>query len=185
MVAKNALGRLVEEREAEQAAIWGGERVGQQRMPARRRRRQRGEDLDDAASDVDSVASVTIDQSVRRTDESSKKAAKKKAKKAAPGYRLHTFVSPDTTKNDVREVFDQFDPKVDMRVTQKGNALNKSHFCVVTFRNKALALYAVKLLDGTNQRDTIGMNPMKLNMMLTRLQSKQVKRNRVKMQKRA
>jgi len=86
------------------------------------------------------------------------------------------FVGHGTTRNDVRQVFEQYEPKVDLRVTQKGNVLNKSNYVVMTFRNKALGLHAAMTLEGTDQRDLLGVNPLHLSMMLTREEQRIVKR---------
>ena len=85
--------------------------------------------------------------------------------------RLHCFVAPGTLKNHVREVFEEcgIDPiKVELRTSQKANALNKTDYTVVTFANKAHAYWAAKVLNGSDQRDLIGVNPMKLGVMVPR-----------------
>jgi hypothetical protein len=195
-------GKLGNEKEAELSAIWGSERMGgrqsDRRAPQRKKRRGKGEGSDDdndgAGSDAGSVMSnLSVDSDGRAKATKSgdkpvtgKKQAAKKAKREAGklAYKLHCFIAPGTTKNDVREVFEQYEPKVDLKVTQKGNALNKSHYCVLTFTNKAMALHAALKLEGTNQRDTIGINPLHLSMMLTRAQSKLLGRKRSKARRR-
>eukprot|EP00388_Colpodella_angusta_P032846 GDKK01027955.1.p1 GENE.GDKK01027955.1~~GDKK01027955.1.p1 ORF type:complete len:114 (+),score=14.90 GDKK01027955.1:1-342(+) len=78
----------------------------------------------------------------------------------------------------VREVFEDYAPKVEIRTSQAGNALNKVMYCILTFRSKALALHAVKTLDGTNQRDLLGVRSLKLSLMLNREQSKIARRSK-------
>jgi hypothetical protein len=197
---RQAKGTLINEKEAELSAIWGSERMGgresDRRAPARKRRKGKGVDSDDD-NDNDDNESVMSNFSVdsRRRGEkpddsgkgkktkSKKEVLKDKKKKQKAQYKLHCFIAPGTTKNDVREVFEMYEPKVDLKVTQKGNALNKSHYTVLTFTNKAMALHAVKMLDGTNQRDTIGTNPLKLAMMLSRYQRKMLSRKKSKLLK--
>ncbi|KAG5510067.1 hypothetical protein JKF63_06960 [Porcisia hertigi] len=168
---------LQKEKQLELAAIWGSEVQGDARFPKRRGAAQKkdctpvnnNDDVDPDAlseigSDVGSVASTHSD--------TAKKETRKSAKKKNTNYRLHCFVEPGTELNAVRTVFEAYEPKVEIRTAQKGNLLNKSQFAVLTFRNKAMALHAVKMLDGSNQRDMLGVTSLKLNLMLTRQQSK-------------
>ena len=199
---------LEKERQAELAAVWGTEIVGangDRRAPRRRRANKKGnksgmdEDLsqeklekmlaedvdtadvvsesddDRANSEVDSL--IDSEEERKRRMEARKKKEKKSIKQLAE-YRLHCFVEHGTTKNDVREVFEDYQPKVEIRTSQAGNALNKVLYCILTFRNKALALHAVKTLDGTNQRDLLGVRCLKLSLMLSREQSKIARRSR-------
>jgi hypothetical protein len=130
---------------------------------------------DDEVSDAESDMSFVSDKG-----DGAKKAkdAKKKKKSKESGvqpYKIHCFVAPGTTKNDVRELFDNYeDPSVELKVSQKGNALNKTHYALVTFKNKPMALHAVLTLEGSNQRDTVGVNPLRLSVMLSRDQRKRV-----------
>ncbi|AYU76777.1 hypothetical protein, conserved [Leishmania donovani] len=168
---------LQKEKQQELAAIWGSEVQGDARFPKRRRAAQKkglgavedNDDVDPAAlSDIGSDAgSITSKHS-----DTAKKETRKTVKKESTDYRLHCFVEPGTELNAVRTVFEAYEPKVEIRTAQKGNLLNKSQFAVLTFRNKAMALHAVKKLDGTNQRDLLGVSSLKLNLMLTRQQSK-------------
>lgn len=199
---------LEKERQAELAAVWGTEIVGasgDRRAPRRRRGNKKtnktgmdedlsqeklekmlaedgdnadvggGSDDDNANSDAGSLIDSEDDR--RRRVEARKSKDKKTTKKNSE-YRLHCFVEHGTTKNDVREVFEDYAPKVEIKTSQAGNALNKVLYCVLTFRNKALALHAVKTLDGTNQRDLLGVKSLKLSLMLSREQSKIARRSR-------
>mmetsp|Transcript_40849 Transcript_40849/g.47506 ORF Transcript_40849/g.47506 Transcript_40849/m.47506 type:complete len:227 (-) Transcript_40849:140-820(-) len=176
-----------EERETELAAIWGSERQGDTRFPKRRGSSNQMKKLENLASasapmDVDDILSDT--GSNQGDDPSGASASKKKATKAAPKktkkalaqFKLHCFIEAGTTVNDVREVFEDYEPKVELRTSQKGNLLNKVHYAVLTFKNKAMALHAVKTLDGTNQRDLLGVTSLKLAMMLSREQNKIVRK---------
>lgn len=169
---------LQKEKQLELAAIWGSEVQGDARFPKRRGAAEKkdataaddGNDVDpdvlsDMGSDAGSLHSAHSD--------SAKKEKKKKAKKTrSTDYRLHCFVEPGTELNAVRTVFEAYEPKVSLRTSQKGSLLNKSQFAVLTFRNKALAMHAVKTLDGTNQRDFLGVTTLKLSLMLSRQQSR-------------
>ncbi|KAG5484701.1 hypothetical protein LSCM1_06518 [Leishmania martiniquensis] len=167
---------LQKEKQLELAAIWGSEVHGDARFPKRR-----GATLKElgAAKDSDSVGPDVLSDvgsdagsiSSKRGDKAKRETARTR-KKGAAGYRLHCFVEPGTELNAVRTVFEAYEPKVEIRTAQKGNLLNKSQFAVLTFRNKAMALHAVKVLDGTNQRDLLGVTSLKLSLMLTRQQSK-------------
>jgi hypothetical protein len=167
---------LQKEKQLELAAIWGSEVQGDARFPKRRGAAEKeittvenDNDVDpDVLSDVGSDAG-SLDS---KNSNSVKKEPRKKAKTKSTEYRLHCFVEPGTELNAVRTVFEAYEPKVVLRTSQKGSLLNKSQFAVLTFRNKAMALHAVKMLDGTNQRDLLGVTNLKLNMMLTRQQSK-------------
>lgn len=168
---------LEKEKQLELAAIWGSEVVGDSRFPKRKGAANKvlpviDEDVPaeadvDVPSDVESVASSFTNDRVARK--------RKLAKKEPKLYRLHCFVAPGTERNAVRTVFEAYEPKVDIRTSQKGNLLNKTTYAVLTFRNKAMALHAVKMLDGTNQHDSLGVKELKLNMMLSRHQSKLVR----------
>ena len=174
------------EKEKEMALIWGGRKSKPQgavtlraNTPAAHQQDPAADsDNDDAASNISFVSDT--DGKHGGKGKSAASAAKKKkheAKKNDPKMRLHTFVAPGTNKNEVRAVFEAYGaPEVELRTSQKGNAMNKTHYAVLTFRNKALALWATLHLDGSNQRDTIGINPMKLNMFLSRDQQKMVRR---------
>jgi hypothetical protein len=136
---------------------------------------------EESASTVSFVSDTALDPEQRERKQAKVAAAaagkKRGGKPADTRYRLHCFVAPGINKNDVREVFEGVgDPEVELRTSQKGNVLNKTHFAVMTFKNKTLALWAVKHLDGTNQRDTLGTNPMTLNLFLSRDQQKLVRR---------
>lgn len=169
---------LQKEKQLELAAIWGSEVQGDARFPKRRGAAEKKEisaveddnDVDpDVLSDIGSDAG-SIDS--KHSDKAKKEPRKKSKKTKSTEYRLHCFVEPGTELNAVRTVFDAYEPKVVLRTSQKGSLLNKSQFAVLTFRNKPMALHAVKTLDGTNQRDLLGVTSLKLNMMLTRQQSK-------------
>lgn len=178
---------LEKERESELAAIWGSDGSGGQRYPKRRRGASKvvplnvDGDADMTAADptADDVLSDWSDNDDRENAApAEREEAKKKKRKTEknPAYRLHCFVEPGTEKNDVRTVFEAYNPKVDMRTSQKGSLLNKTHFAVLTFPNKAMALHAVQTLDGTNQRNLIGTHQLKLSLMLSRAQSKIVRK---------
>nr|CCC95337.1 unnamed protein product [Trypanosoma congolense IL3000] len=167
---------LEKERQVELAAIWGAETDGENRFPRRRRLGTKrslatsslladasAEDVGGVPSDIESDAAS--DRSGRDKRSGSKSG---KRKKTTSTYRLHCFVAPGTERNDVRAVFEAYEPKVELRTSQQGNLLNKTHFAVLTFRNKAMALHAVKMLDGTDQYDRIGVRKLKLGLMLSR-----------------
>lgn len=196
---KRLAGDLEQERHSELAAVWGSEVIGtsDRRAPKRRRRKEGtlkasdeadqlyGSEDDISVSDGEGpgMTKGSLHVSARSTQKKAglaaaakkEREAKEKKRKTTREYRLHCVVAGGTTRNDVREVFEQYDPKVDLRVANKGNLLNKSHYCVLTFANKALALHAVTMLDGTNQRDTVGERCLKLSLMLSRRQSKGIR----------
>ncbi|KPI85539.1 hypothetical protein ABL78_5420 [Leptomonas seymouri] len=169
---------LQKEKQLELAAIWGSEVQGDARFPKRRgaaEKKQISTVEDDNNVDPDVLSDIGSDAGSidSRISDSTKKETRKKAKKAkSREYRLHCFVEPGTELNAVRTVFEAYEPKVVLRTSQKGSLLNKSQFAVLTFRNKPMALHAVKTLDGTNQRDLLGVTALKLNLMLTRQQSR-------------
>lgn len=168
----------------ELAAIWGSEVDGDSRFPKRRSNARKVVPVDpsreaaaaveeeDVPSDLDSETSEKGGLGEGK-GKRSKNAARKERRSE---YRLHCFVEPGTEINAVRTVFEAYEPKVTLRTSQKGNLLNKTQFAVLTFRNKAMALHAVKTLDGTNQRDLLGVRCLKLSLMLSRHQSKIVRR---------
>jgi hypothetical protein len=197
---------IEKERQAELAAIWGSDvRGNNRRVPSWRGKSSSssapgtsalpdlpgdggGLDADDAGSEISSLVSSNQDDRKRKKKEAAKKEASdsnKAAKKAKQGYRLHCFIEPGTSINDVREVFERYEPKVEIRTSQKGNLLNKVQYAALRFTNKAMALHAVKTLDGTNQRDLLGVSPLKLSMMLTREQNKILRRRLKKEHERA
>ncbi|EAN90125.1 hypothetical protein, conserved [Trypanosoma cruzi] len=167
---------LEKERQLELAAIWGSETDGDLRYPRRRRNTAKQPTTTaaaaaadaDGASDVLSLGSDAVSESGGSDRGALKKKREKKGKKALSAYRLHCFVAPGTERNAVRTVFDAYEPKVEIRVSQKGNLLNKTHYAVLTFRNKAMALHSVKMLDGTDQRELLGVKELKLGLMLSR-----------------
>jgi hypothetical protein len=175
---------LQKERESEMASVWGTETVGDRRFPKRKHLQKKSARMfygaDAADADVDDLISDT--QSADADKGGSEKPHCKKATKKERSaikkewYRLHCFVAPGTNVNDVREVFEEYEPKVDIRTTCKGNLLNKVQYAVLTFRNKAMALHAVKTLDGTNQRELLGVHALKLGIMLSREQNKYLRR---------
>lgn len=174
---------LEKEKQIELAAIWGGECTGAHRYPARRRGRNKSlpdghEGPEKGNPDDDDVLSMSDGDEIVGSEKrnSAKESEKKKRKKEASEYRLHCFVEPGTEKNDVRTVFEAYNPKVEIRTSQKGNLLNKTYFAVVTFANKAMGLHAVQSLDGTNQQDLLGTPKLKLSLMLSREQSKIVRK---------
>ncbi|KAG5510369.1 hypothetical protein GH5_06566 [Leishmania sp. Ghana 2012 LV757] len=167
---------LQKEKQLELAAIWGSEVHGDARFPKRRgtAQKERGavKDSDAVGPDAPSDIGSDAESVTSKGSGAAKKEARKGVKERRTDYRLHCFVEPGTELNAVRTVFEAYEPKVEIRTAQKGNLLNKSQFAVLTFRNKAMALHAVKMLDGTNQRDLLGVTSLKLNLMLTRQQSK-------------
>lgn len=179
---------LNKERESELAAIWGSDVVGDKRFPKRKGGARKSSALsnsmpDDAEVDEHDLLSDQSDaerdndgSGDPRKKKTAKDAKKEKSKKARLQYKLHCFVEPGTTVNDVREVFEQYEPSVQLKVAQKGNQLNKTSYAILAFKNKAMALHAVKKLDGTNQRDLLGVTSLKLQMMLTRQQNKIARR---------
>jgi hypothetical protein len=171
------------ERESEMSAIWGSEVRGDVRFPKRKGGNAKRlplpgnsdapMDTDELLSDNDEGENNSDNGDENGSSKKSKLASKKlKSKKAMDRYKLHCFIEPGTTVNDVREVFEQYEPKVELRTSQKGNLLNKVHYALLTFRNKAMALHAVKKLDGTNQRDLLGVTALKISLCLTRQQNK-------------
>ncbi|EPY36769.1 hypothetical protein STCU_00416 [Strigomonas culicis] len=179
---------LEKEKQLELAAIWGAEVDGDARFPKRRGSAKKPQiaKLDDEELPLDTDVLSDFGSDVSGELEKAEKPAAKRAKTAKKPtfYRLHCFVEPGTEKNAVRTVFEDYEPKVELRSTQKGNALNKAQYAVLTFSNKAMALHAVKMLDGTNQRDLLGTKCLKLSLMLNRQQSKIARRreNRVRRQ---
>ncbi|KAI5690910.1 RNA recognition motif [Leishmania braziliensis] len=168
---------LQKEKQLELATIWGSEVQGDARFPKRRGASQKKDvglmaDSGDADSDALSEIGSDARSITSKHSDTATKERRKAAKKKRTCYRLHCFVEPGTELNAVRTVFEAYEPKIEIRTAQKGNLLNKSQFAVLTFRNKAMALHAVKTLDGTNQRDMLGVTNLKLNLMLTRQQSK-------------
>ncbi|RNF04351.1 uncharacterized protein Tco025E_07982 [Trypanosoma conorhini] len=171
---------LEKERQLELAAIWGSEADGELRYPKRRRPAAKRPAAAAGADAVDEVLSSFGSDAVSEggSDRGApRKKKEKKGKKASSAYRLHCFVASGTERNAVRTVFDAYEPKVELRVSQKGNLLNKTHYAVLTFRNKAMALHAVKTLDGTDQRDLLGVREMKLGLMLSRKEHNASRRN--------
>lgn len=165
----------------ELAAIWGTECSGEKRYPKRRRSSKKAVsdalDTADERNDGDSLSNMSDeDESERKQRKTEKNSGKKKSKKENCEYRLHCFVEPGTEKNDLRTVFEAYNPKVEIRSSQKGNVLNKTYYAVLTFANKAMALHAVQTLDGTNQRDLLGTPKLKLGLMLSREQSRIVRK---------
>lgn len=169
------------ERESEMAAIWGSEVRGEARFPKRKGGANKNITAvggGDAQMDTNDLLSDNEHEEGSDSGEQggaskkSKLSKKKQSKKSQDKYRLHCFVEPGTSVNDVREVFEQYEPKVELRTSQKGNLLNKVHYAVLTFRNKPMALHSVKKLDGTNQRDLLGVTALKLSLCLTREQNK-------------
>ncbi|CCW60461.1 unnamed protein product [Phytomonas sp. EM1] len=178
---------LEKEKQMELAAIWGSEVDGDVRYPKRRgatKKVMRTEAISESdPNNEDVLSDVGSDGEGASTNKGNAKQKKNIKKDAKKEYRLHCFVEPGTSKNAVRTVFDAYQPKVELRITQKGNLLNKSQYAVLTFRNKAMALHAVKMLDGTNQRDMLGVEKLKLNLMLNRHQSSIVRKKRNKLLK--
>lgn len=172
---------LEKEKQMELAAIWGTECSGEKRYPKRRRSSKKAVsdalDTADERNDGDSLSNMSDeDESERKQRKTEKNSGKKKSKKENCEYRLHCFVEPGTEKNDLRTVFEAYNPKVEIRSSQKGNVLNKTYYAVLTFANKAMALHAVQTLDGTNQRDLLGTPKLKLGLMLSREQSRIVRK---------
>jgi hypothetical protein len=192
------MSRLHAEREKELSAIWGSHVVTASKAPlewgdnvplvqdddtpapigptalrvpaSAKKRVERDENPDDEIIDSD-------DENLNKKDKKKilkkKEKSKKDAKKAATEpYKLHCFIAPGTARNEIRELFEDYEPKVELRVTQKGNLLNKSHYCVLTFPNKAMGLHACLRFQGTNQMDTIGTRTTQLAIMRSRRQSK-------------
>ncbi|KAH9599744.1 hypothetical protein LSM04_003693 [Trypanosoma melophagium] len=169
---------LEKERQMELAAIWGSETDGDARYPRRRRAGGKRANTTSTAADdagneevmdghLSDMGSDAISED-RASDLAARKRKAKANKKAKTAYRLHCFLEPGTEKNAVRTVFEAYEPKVELRTSQQGNLLNKTHFAVLTFRNKAMALHAVKVLDGTDQSDLLGVKELKLRLMLSR-----------------
>ncbi|CAD2222868.1 hypothetical protein AGDE_00512 [Angomonas deanei] len=178
---------LEKEKQLELAAIWGSETDGNSRFPKRK-----GSDKKSTVSfamddntPIDPDVMSDFGSDVSDPEKVVKRPKKTDKKKKKTFYRLHCFVGAGTEKNAVRTVFDDYEPKVELRQTQKGNALNKSQFAVLTFKNKAMALHAVQKLDGSNQRDLLGVKSLKLNLMLDRHQSKIVRRRMNQIRKKA
>ena len=195
------MSRLVAERESELSTIWGSHVVKSNargwgdepapasgaatnmggsdptalRVPRIAKRRMAGNDSDDelANSDDDKIKPTKKGVKKGKDDKTAAKAAKDAKKKAQRDqYKLHCFIAPGTTKNEIRELFEDYEPKVDVRVSQKGNVLNKTHFCVLTFSNRAMALHAVQRFQGTDQMNTIGSRSVQLSVMRSRRQNK-------------
>jgi hypothetical protein len=158
------------------------------------------DDADDAVSNISSLVSSNQDKGMRKKKKNAKKQDDKTGKRKATSgtnnnedrsshkksfYRLHCFIEVGTHINDVREVFERYEPKVEIKTSQKGNLLNKVQYAVLKFPNKAMALHAVKTLDGSNQRDLLGVNPLKLAIMLSREQNKILRRRTRKDNERA
>lgn len=179
---------LEKEKQLELAAIWGSEVDGEARFPRRRGGAKKSNVLPsdiDLPVDPDVPSDLDNDVGELEKEEEEEKLRPKVAKKSTKEYRLHCFVEPGTELNEVRTVFEAYEPKVELRTAQKGNLLNRSQFAVLTFRNKAMALHAVKSLDGTNQRDRLGVKSLKLNLMLNRHQSRIVRKRRNREQRKA
>ena len=200
-MGKRSQHDMEKERQSELAAIWGSDVRGDRRIPSWRKGQNASTpvpfdetavgsgdaDRDDVVSNISSLVGSNKDDKKHAAKKDAKKqgGAGDMKKKTRQGYRLHCFVEVGTNINDVREVFERYEPKVDIRTAQKGNLLNKVQYAVLTFPNKAVALHAVKTLDGTSQRDLLGVSSLKLSMMLTREQNKILRRRTKKERERA
>lgn len=182
----NRLAKLQTEKESELTAIWGGDKNARgQRLPFRRGRKKRmaqGNDEDEVFSGSDDEGNPIAVTGAARTQKAAthdtKKEKKEKSAKKKAETRLHCFVGPGTHKNQVREVFDLYEPGVDIRTAQKGNALNRTTYAVLTFPNKAMAYHAVLTLDGTDQSALLGVKALKMGVMVPRDLRKQLERKR-------
>ena len=187
---KQKLGVLRAETEAEQSAIWGGDKNNKgQRMPFRRGRKKRlegggGED-DEAvfsgSDDEGNPIAVTANGEPKKKNaktHDARKDAKPKSDKKQRETRLHCFIGPGVHKNKVREAFERYEPGVDMRSAQKGNALNRTTYAVLTFPNKALAYHCVLTMDGSDQTDLLGVKSLKMGLMIPRDLRKKLERKR-------
>ena len=148
---------------------------------------------EDNGFDEDTASTVGSENGEEARKKRDKKKDERKARRVEAGkltkselrkmheFKLHCFIGQGTNNNDIREVFEQYLPKVEIKTTQRGNVLNKAQYAVLTFRSKAMGLHAVKMLDGTDQRDTLGMKDFKLQLMLSREQNKIVRRRQQKL----
>lgn len=172
-------------------SIWGPKALSRSAAPAGSRAAATAAELNDA---LERASNSSLDSLLEGTNEKKQKKAKKdsKATKSAKGkvhrhgdplapFRLHCFVGPKATKNDVRRVFDAYGPNVEVRSTQKGNALNRTFFAIVSFRNMAMGLHAVQTLNLTDQSDFLDVSRLELSLMLSREEQKIVRRRRAKL----
>jgi hypothetical protein len=176
--------KLSKEKENELTAIWGSHVVRESRVPkASKTRIETGEEdelLEMAERRAERVRQGVKGKGKGKNGEAEKKNAKRKSTQE---YKIHCFVAPGTTRNEIRHLFEDYEPKVDLRVSQKGNLLNKTHYAVLTFANKAMALHAVLRFQGTDQMNTIGSRCVELGIMRSRRQNKDSKRRQKKVPK--
>eukprot|EP01060_Flectonema_neradi_P008207 TRINITY_DN15869_c0_g1_i1.p1 TRINITY_DN15869_c0_g1~~TRINITY_DN15869_c0_g1_i1.p1 ORF type:complete len:198 (+),score=64.27 TRINITY_DN15869_c0_g1_i1:55-594(+) len=159
-----------EEREAAMAMVWGdGNATGKSSKTKQKRKK------DDTKAD---------DESELSEPEEKKLTANAKRKKAnAENVRertLHIHIDNTADRNDVRTLFEDYDPKV---VIEKYKNIKRSgKYALVEFKTRAMAEHARQRFDGTDQKETLGVEKVSMTFCLSRRASRrqQTKANKVK-----
>eukprot|EP00755_Sulcionema_specki_P029680 Sspe_Gene.18216::Locus_6531_Transcript_1_1_Confidence_1.000_Length_1103::g.18216::m.18216 len=185
---------LEEEREAALALIWGGKT---QRKGGKKRERGAGDDEDEVKTDQQSLVKKRrkkgkkdeedvnaglsdSDDDDDKPKKSRKRIAKERAISDEKNRTLHVHLDATCERNDVRRLFEDYDPKV--TVHKYLNRKQPGKYALVVFKTKAMAEHAHERFNGTCQKDLLGTEKAQINFVRSRRASKH-SRERSKKQK--
>eukprot|EP01061_Rhynchopus_euleeides_P015998 TRINITY_DN27148_c1_g1_i1.p2 TRINITY_DN27148_c1_g1~~TRINITY_DN27148_c1_g1_i1.p2 ORF type:complete len:214 (+),score=99.01 TRINITY_DN27148_c1_g1_i1:114-755(+) len=174
-MGKNTLDK---ERDDAMALIWGGaeEAKSSKRGKAAAVKRKRAEA---------EATGVTFD-SDNEEEEKPKAKKTKKQKKVAENVAdekqrtLHMHVDNTTTRNDIRTLFEDYDPKV--TIEKYKNTKKRGQFAVAVFKTATMADHAMERFNGTNQKELLNVEELVMSRTLSRRENKRMsaKKNKIK-----
>eukprot|EP01059_Diplonema_ambulator_P000505 TRINITY_DN10416_c1_g1_i1.p2 TRINITY_DN10416_c1_g1~~TRINITY_DN10416_c1_g1_i1.p2 ORF type:complete len:194 (+),score=79.52 TRINITY_DN10416_c1_g1_i1:25-582(+) len=151
--------------------IWGGggdekaERVKGGKKAQKRKR----EEVEDIAPEEEEKAPMTKKQKLKKV--------------SAEGERqrtLHVHLGGGADRNDVRTLFEDYDPKV--TVQKYANIKQQGKYALVVFKTSAMAEHAMEKFNGTDQKEILNDDNVQISRLRTRRDSKRAveKKNKTK-----
>eukprot|EP01065_Artemidia_motanka_P018479 TRINITY_DN2178_c2_g1_i1.p1 TRINITY_DN2178_c2_g1~~TRINITY_DN2178_c2_g1_i1.p1 ORF type:complete len:248 (+),score=105.13 TRINITY_DN2178_c2_g1_i1:67-744(+) len=139
------------------------------RAAAKRRRKKKRAQEDGAATD----AAPEADDGDDDFDEPKLSKKSQKRKEAAEDERsrtLHVHVERGSDRNDVRTLFEDYDPRVTLHkyLSRK----RQGQYATVVFKTAAMAEHAQQQFNGTDQSDLLGTPVAQVSLVRSRRQSK-------------
>ena len=164
---------LDEEKESAMAMVWGSgaDATSGTKKAKAKQKRKKGDDADDDMSELSEVEEKKLTANAKR---------KKAAAESARDRTVHLHVDNTTDRNDVRTLFEDYDPKV--TIEKYKNIKRQGKYSLVEFKTRAMAEHALERFNGTNQKETLGVENLVISYCLSRRASRrqQTKSNKVK-----
>ncbi|KAJ9461043.1 hypothetical protein DIPPA_19719 [Diplonema papillatum] len=167
MIWGGAGGAGAKKRGGKRAREAEGDADGEAVEPAAKGRKKKGAAPSDGDFD---------DEEDPRAPLTRKAKARKQRQEDTRSRTLHLHIDSTSDRNDVRTLFEDYDPKVVVQNYKSKKAQGK--FALLEFKTAAMAAHALEKYNGTEQKDVLGVDVVKLSVVRSRRQTKKANEKR-------